>query len=81
MSAPIIVRIAIEENLDTLVQLNQFVQSVHAELYPDDFRATANIEYMVARARIAHIPVQSEPLHPVRGPHLTPFRVRPNCPP
>ena len=37
-----VVRIATEADLDLLVQLNQAVQSVHAELYPDDFHATAD---------------------------------------
>ena len=40
----IVVRIADEADLDTLVQLNQVVQSVHAELYPDDFYATADAD-------------------------------------
>jgi GNAT superfamily N-acetyltransferase len=40
----IVVRIAAEADLDTLVRLNQVVQSVHAELYPDDFRATADAD-------------------------------------
>lgn len=38
----IVVRVASDSDLDTLVRLNQFVQSVHAEFYPDDFHATAD---------------------------------------
>lgn len=33
-----IIRVATEAGLDTLVRLNQVVQDVHAELYPDDFQ-------------------------------------------
>ncbi len=40
----IVVRVAAEADLDALVQLNQVVQSVHAELYPDDFRATVDAD-------------------------------------
>ena len=44
----IVVRIADEADLDTLIRLNQVVQSVHAELYPDDFYATADADGLKA---------------------------------
>ncbi len=44
----IVVRIATAADLDTLAQLNQVVQSVHAELYPDDFRANVDAEGLKA---------------------------------
>ena len=40
----IVVRVASDADLDTLVRLNQVVQTVHAELYPDDFMATADAQ-------------------------------------
>jgi diamine N-acetyltransferase len=44
MATTIVVRIATEADLDTLAQLNQVVQSVHAGLYPDDFHATVDAD-------------------------------------
>ena len=63
----IVVRLATEDDLDTLVRFNQVVQAVHAELYPDDFMAIADaqgIKNLLARklvnvaiAEIAGTPV------------------------
>jgi ribosomal protein S18 acetylase RimI-like enzyme len=44
----IVVRIATAADLDILAQLNQVVQKVHAELYPDDFRTTVDAEGLKA---------------------------------
>ena len=59
MAAPIVVRTAIEADLDTLARLNQIVQSVHAELYPDDFHATADVNGVKAlfAPRLANIAI------------------------
>jgi len=40
----IVVRLATPADLDAIVELNQVVQSVHAELYPEDFRPTAQAD-------------------------------------
>ncbi len=40
----IVIRIATHADLDTLVRLNQVVQSVHADLYPEDFQPTVDAE-------------------------------------
>jgi ribosomal protein S18 acetylase RimI-like enzyme len=63
----IVVRLASDADLDTLVRLNQVVQAVHAELYPDDFMAIADAQEIkallapklanVAIAEIAGTPV------------------------
>lgn len=63
----IIIRVATEADLDTLVQLNQVVQSVHAELYPDDFTATVDADgfkkFIAPRlAEVAIAEVDSEPV-------------------
>jgi ribosomal protein S18 acetylase RimI-like enzyme len=44
----IVVRIATDADLETLVRLNQVVQSVHAELYPDDFAAMVDADGLKA---------------------------------
>jgi diamine N-acetyltransferase len=55
----IVVRLASDSDLDTLVQLNQFVQSVHAEFYPDDFYATADADGLKAllAPRLANVAI------------------------
>jgi ribosomal protein S18 acetylase RimI-like enzyme len=40
----IMIREATDADLDALVRLNQIVQSVHAELYPDDFLPTIDAD-------------------------------------
>lgn len=47
----IVIRVAIEADLDTLVRLNQVVQDVHAELYPKDFVATVDADGLKAFLR------------------------------
>lgn len=44
----IIVRVATNADLDTLVRLNQVVQTVHAELYPADFHVTVDADGLKA---------------------------------
>ena len=44
----IIIRVATNSDLDTLARLNQVVQSVHADLYPDDFAPTVDDEGLKA---------------------------------
>jgi GNAT superfamily N-acetyltransferase len=44
----IIIRVATEADLGTLVCLNQVVQRVHAELYPDDFVETVDADGLKA---------------------------------
>lgn len=39
---PAAIRAASETDLDSLVRLNQVVQSLHAALYPDDFKAVVD---------------------------------------
>jgi GNAT superfamily N-acetyltransferase len=55
----IVVRVAAEADLHTLVQLNQVVQSVHAELYPDDFRAAVDADGLKAllAPRLANVAI------------------------
>jgi diamine N-acetyltransferase len=59
MATPITIRIAIDADLDTLVRLNQAVQSVHAEFYPDDFRAMADADGLKALlgSRLANVAI------------------------
>lgn len=44
----IIIRVATDADLETLVRLNQVVQSVHADLYPDDFEPTVDADGLKA---------------------------------
>lgn len=63
----IVVRFATPTDLDVIAELNQVVQSVHAELYPDDFRTTVEAGGLkalltprlanIAIAEIDHVPV------------------------
>jgi hypothetical protein len=81
----IVVRIATAADLDTLAQLNQVVQKVHAELYPDDFRTTVDAEGLKAllTPRLANVIIAEVDDKPVgyiwfemqRGPRA-PFRPR-----
>lgn len=45
----IVVRTATAADLDVLAELNQVVQNVHAELYPNDFRTTVDAEGLKAQ--------------------------------
>ena len=55
----ICIRFATAADLDTLAQLNQFVQSVHAELYPDDFNTAVDAEGLKAllAPRLANVAI------------------------
>ncbi len=55
----IVVRIATDADLDMLAQLNQHVQSIHAELYPDDFNTTVDAEGLKAllAPRLANVAI------------------------
>jgi diamine N-acetyltransferase len=44
----IIIRVATDTDLETLVRLNQVVQSVHHELYPDDFTTAVDADGLKA---------------------------------
>jgi ribosomal protein S18 acetylase RimI-like enzyme len=63
----IVVRIATAADLDALAQLNQVVQSVHAELYPDDFRTTVDAEGLKAllAPRLANVIIAEVDSKPV----------------
>lgn len=55
----IVVRLATPADLAVIVELNQVVQSVHAELYPDDFRPAVEADGLrtLLAPRLANIAI------------------------